>query len=43
MVSNRDLEKVVEQVNSILTELADRVSKVEKLLTTKETKSKEKS
>ena len=43
MVSNRDLEKVVEQINIILTALAVRVEKLEKANTTLPKKSKEKS
>jgi hypothetical protein len=43
MISNRDLEKVVEQVNEILAGLAKRIDALEKANTTKAAKSKEKS
>ena len=43
MVSNRDLEQVVEQVNGIIAGLVQRIEKLEQANTTKATKSKEKS
>ena len=43
MVSNRDLEQVVEQVNGIIAGLVKRIEKLEQANTTKATKSKEKS
>jgi len=43
MVSNRDLEQVVEQVNSIIEGLVQRIKTLEQANTTKATKSKEKS
>ena len=43
MVSNRDLERVVEQINDIIAGLVKRIEKLEQANTTKATKSKEKS
>tara|TARA_B110000091_G_scaffold211629_1_gene256635 strand:+ start:104 stop:235 length:132 start_codon:yes stop_codon:yes gene_type:complete len=43
MVSQRELEQVVEQVNGILAGLVKRIEKLEQANTTKATKSKEKS
>tara|TARA_R110002074_G_scaffold367096_1_gene541105 strand:- start:363 stop:494 length:132 start_codon:yes stop_codon:yes gene_type:complete len=43
MVSQHELGKVVEQVNSIIEGLVKRIEKLEKVNTTKATKSKEKS